>query len=389
MIRCITFAFAAMILAVLFNSPTANASPSNEGNKTIQEYYDEQYERSGADELYNSLPNETRKSLEGLGIGKAQIDSDTSLTPQNVFASIWDTFKEGLKSPLKVMAGILSVILLCALADSMKLSFGDRPLAQTLGAVGALGVCLVIIAPITDFIVYMTNMIMTSAIFMGVYIPVAVGIMIASGNTVSALSYSFFMLGASEIISQLCRWLIIPLLNVFLALSIVSSISPTLKLNRIADMFSGASKWVLGIVTTIFVGLLTVENMVTSAADTATNRAAKFAINSFVPIIGGTLSDAFTTIQSCIKMLRSGVGAFSIVVIAVIFVPVFIQCLIWMGTMKLGSGMADMLYLTTITNLLNSVSKVLGVILAVIICCMVVFLVSTFVILTLGGGVAT
>lgn len=358
-------------------------------SQTIQQYYEQEYDESGAEDLYDELPSEAKDILGDLGIDSGSVTTETDLSPSAIYKSLWDTLKDKIVSPLKAIAGVLAIVLLCALAESMKLSFGEKALGGTVSVVGTLGVALVIIAPIVSCISYTTNMILTAAIFMAAYIPVAVGLMIASSATFSALSYNFLMLGAGEVISQLCTWVIVPLLNVFLALSIVASISPNLRLNKIADMFSSVSKWVLGIVTTVFVGLLTIENVVASSADTASSRAVKFAINSFVPVVGSALSDAYTTIHSCVKMLRSGVGVFEIIVIAVIFIPVFIECLVWIGTVKLGSGISDMFALDPITNLLNSISKVMGVMLAIIICCMIIFLVSTVIILTMGGGNAT
>lgn len=377
-----------LLLFVLCILPTS-VSAESQDDIDMQEYYQQEYDESGAENLYDNLPDDTKDILDDFGIDNGAVTEDTQLSPSRVYKSLWNTLKDKITDPIKAIAGVIAIILLCALAESMKLSFGEKTLGSTVSVVGTLGVSLVIISPIVSCISYTSNMILTAAIFIAAYIPVAVGLMIASSATFSALSYNFLMLGAGEVISQLCKWFILPLLNVFLALSIVASISPDLRLNKIADMFSSISKWVLGIVTTVFVGLLTLENIVTSSADSATGRAVKFAINSFIPIVGSALSDAYTTIHSCVKMLSSGVGVFAIIVIAIIFIPIFIQCLIWIFTVKLSASIADMFAISSITNLLNSVSKVMGVMLAIIICCMVVFLVSTVIILSMGGGSAT
>ena len=75
-------------------------------------------------------------------------------------------------------------------------------------------------------------------------------------------------------------------------------------------MFYKAVKWVLSIVMTIFVSLLTIQNLIGVAADNAGTKAVKFAVSNFIPVVGGALSDAYTTVQSCVKVLKSGVGAF-------------------------------------------------------------------------------
>ena len=51
--------------------------------------------------------------------------------------------------------------------------------------------------------------------------------------------------------------------------------------------------------------------------DVTTNKSVKFVVSSFVPIVGTALGEAFGTVHSCAKVLRSGVGAFGILAIGI------------------------------------------------------------------------
>lgn len=52
---------------------------------------------------------------------------------------------------------------------------------------------------------------------------------------------------------------------------------------------------------TVFTGLLSIQSIVGTSADTLGVKAAKFVVSNFVPIVGSAVADAYTT-------MRSGLG---------------------------------------------------------------------------------
>ena len=227
--------------------------------------------------------------MENMGVADADWESLKNLTPSAVFQQVVSAAQTQSSGPLKAAVGVLAVMLLCALMEGMKLSLGDRPLSGVAGVVSTLCVCTVIVVPIVSCVQSAAQVIQGAAGFMLCYVPVIAGIMIAGGQTVSAASYHLMMVGAGEVISQIATGFLVPMLNVFLALSITASVSPRLNLNSICDAFHKVVKWVLGIVMTIFVSLLTLQTIVGTAADTTGTKVAKFAIGNFIPVVGGAL----------------------------------------------------------------------------------------------------
>ena len=72
---------------------------------------------------------------------------------------------------------------------------------------------------------------------------VLVGIMIANGQTVTASSYNLLMLGTTNSISFLSAHFLAPCMNIFLGFSVVSAISPTLRLSTLCNTISKIVKW--------------------------------------------------------------------------------------------------------------------------------------------------
>jgi Stage III sporulation protein AE (spore_III_AE). len=349
-------------------------------------YYDQQLKQSGAEELPDSLPNDTRKALDNLGINGIDWKNITSVTPGNLFLQILSIAGGKSSEPLKAAVSVTAIMLLCALLNGMKLSFGEKPMGGVIGMVGTLCICSVVVQPIVSCIANSAGVMKAAAGFLLACIPVLAGIMIAAGQPVSAGSYQLLMMAAGNVISVLSAGILVPMMNIFLALSVVSAVSPNINLKGLCDVFSKTVKWVIGFCMTVFTGLLTVHGIVAGSVDGAGSKTAKFVVSSFVPVVGNALGEALHTITGCVKMLKSGVSAFGLLAGVFIFLPVIVQCLMWLLTSNICAAIGDIFEQKEITSLLRACSTVLSTMLAILLSCMTVLTVSTVIMLIIGGA---
>ena len=94
---------------------------------------------------------------------------------------------------------------------------------------------------------------------------------------------------------------------------------------------------------TAFTGVLSVQTAVNAQVDAAAGKAAKLALTTGVPIVGGALGDAVTAIQNSVHIVKSGVGAFGILAALCLFAPAMIQCALWCGVCMAGQAKASSL----------------------------------------------
>lgn len=134
----------------------------------------------------------------------------------------------------------------------------------------------------------------------------------------------------------------------------------------------------------VFVSVLTFQSVITTRADGAGGRALKFAVSSFVPVVGGALGESLASVRGGLKLLKSGSGVFMIFGIAFMFLPVLIRCLLWICSLNISASIGDILGTDSVCKLLRSVSKVVSTITAVLLCVMTVFILSTVLILIIG-----
>jgi len=378
------------LVFVVFVIPVSAAetdSTQSQDDAMFQEYYEQQAEDSGANDLPNYLPDDTKSQLDQMGVSGVDWNSIQSIQPNSVFSQILKMLGEGVQAPMKALLSLLGIMMLCALLNSMKINLGEKNMGGIMNLIGTLCICMVVITPIVQSIVKLTGVIQGASTFMLACIPVLVGIMIANGQTVTASSYNLLMLGTTNSISFLSAHFLAPCMNIFLGFSVVSAISPTLRLSTLCNTISKIVKWVLGFCMSVFTGLLTIQSLLGGSVDVTTNRTLRFVVSSFVPVVGSALGEALSTVQGCIKVLKGGVGAFGVLAVVFMFLPILIECLLWQMTLTVCAGIGDVFDLKEITSILNAASKVMSMMLAILLCTMAMMTISTVVVLMMGGAV--
>ena len=338
----------------------------------LQPAYAAQLESSGASALPETLPEDTKRTLGELGVVGDDFQAVGSLTPQRFFQTVFGIAGEQGQGPLKAAASTLAILLLCALVDAMKLSFGERPLEGVVGIIGALCVSVVIVNPIVEVLVRAGSVIQSACVFSTASVPVMQGILTVTGDAVQVL----------------CAQILVPMLQALLAMAVVSAISPDVNLGGLLRFLTKAVKWILGFSMTLFSSLLAMRSFVSAGSDTLAGRAAKFVVSSFVPVVGSALSEAMRTVTGCVELLRGGVGAFGLLAILILFLPSLLSVLLWMLALHACSAFAQLFAISELQSLFDACVQVLETLLAVLLCSMTVLVVSGVVLMMMGGSSA-
>ena len=96
--------------------------------------------------------------------------------------------------------------------------------------------------------------------------------------------------------------------------------------------------------------------------------------------------EAYKTVQGSVNLLKSGLGVFAIISIAFVFLPVILQCVLWIFTLTVGKSIAEVLDISKVKDLLEGICSVLSTLLAIVLCIMSIYIISTALVLLLGRG---
>ena len=170
-----------------------------------------------------------------------------------------------------------------------------------------------------------------------------------------------------------------------MALGITSAVSSGINLSGIIKMISKFTKWILGFVMTLFSAFLTIKQIIASGLDSVSDRAVKFSLTSFVPVAGAALSEAYKSVESSVGLLKSGVGVFALIAVAVMFLPVFLECLLWMFSLWAAKSAGELMNIREPCALLDSMYTVVSTIFALLLSVASVLIISTALVLMTGG----
>ncbi|MBC8584198.1 stage III sporulation protein AE [Youxingia wuxianensis] len=349
--------------------------------------FENQLAASGARELLDNLPNDAQELMNGAGITDIDYQQLLSLSPGEFFKQVWQMAMQRIKLPLTVFCSVLGTILLCALLDSLKTALWEGTISSVFSAVAVVCVAGSITAPIVDCITYTVRSIHDCSNFILTFIPVFSSVVTVSGQPVTATTYTAFLFAACQVVSQIVGNTLVPLMGIYLAFCIAGSLSSGIQVTAVAKAIKSIVSWTLGLLLTLFVGLMSLQTMVASGSDTVAAKAAKFLIGSFVPVVGGALSDAFAATQGYLRLLRTTVGAFGIIVALMTFLPVFLQTVIWYFTVNITGAVSDMLGIRQVGDILKSAGTTLGILMAVILSFAMLVIIATSIVLMTGTGV--
>ena len=339
----------------------------------------ELYEKSGAPGLYDSLDGETRDLLSQAGVEEGQIGSDLGLN--GLFGALSRLIRDEIAAPLKAAASLLAVILLCRLAACLE----EARLGKAAALVGALACAGIVAAPLAELIAGVQTAAQAASAFLVASVPVYAGLLAASGSAVTGSSYSLLTLAAGNAIPLLVSGLVLPLLSLFLALTLVSSVSGA-GLDRLAKSLYGFAKWALVLAVTVFSGFLSIQTALNAQVDAATSKAAKLAVSSAIPIVGSAFGDAIAAIQNSVHAVKSGVGAFGILAALCIFAPAAIRTALWVGVCTAGQIAGELFQAPKLGAFLGSCAGVARMLLAVLASICTVSVVSAAVVLFARGS---
>lgn len=321
---------------------------------SVEELYEEQLKASGGAELWEALPSETQELMKRLGItsleSRAERPVDTTETLRELGALVADLLRE----PLGTAGMVLLIVIVYAWADGMRHTLASAEATAVFGTVCVLTLCGSVMLPLSRLVASVGEAMDSVSVFMGSFTPVYAAILLTGGRTVSALSFQSLVLYAAQLLSWLSGGVIVPMMTVSLALGLTGSVTPQIRLGGAAKLMNKTAVWLLTFGMLLFTGLLSLQSLTGTAADSLGARAMRFSIARFVPVVGSSLSEAFSTIRGCLQLLRTTVGGFGVIATAMIVLPPLVRCIGWSMLLGLCRAASDLFSLTAMTDVLDA-----------------------------------
>ncbi len=336
---------------------------------------------NGVDHALDVVPEQISQDLEDqTGLTIIEL---IKAPPSTIYNLILDQAKGSIKSIASTLSMIIGIILLITVVQSLSTGI-DGTTQSILQLAGCLWIIFVLSDNMARCILEGIAAIVDCTRFMMSYIPVYSGVAAAAGLPASSLIYHSTIIAAGQVISQITQNILSPLIGVFLSISVAGVISDNKGLMNISTAIKKSVIWILTLMMTIFVGLVTMQSFIAGITDLSVSKTAKFLVGSFVPVVGGVISDAVSVAKNSMGIIKATVGSIGIVVTLLFFLPILIKITLWRVAIFLGSLIGDIMGVEYSAKVLGAFNDTLVILTAIILSVGLLFIISTGVILSLG-----
>lgn len=224
---------------------------------------------------------------------------------QNAASDLRSSLLSGARAAGILMAGVTLLGAVESLIPAEK-----EKLGHCTAAAGALWVTAVSAGDLTSLIGLGRETIGKLDILSKGLLPVAATATAASGGFTAASARQAATVFFSDLLLTAIDRALLPMTYLYIGVSAAGAVLEGDTMDRIGALLKKFTGWALGLLVTAFTIFLTFSGAAAGAADARAVKAAKSAISTAVPVVGGILSDAAETLLASAGVLRSIAGAF-------------------------------------------------------------------------------
>lgn len=196
--------------------------------------------------------------------------------------------------------------------------------------------------------------------------PILLTLTTAMGGAGSAAVYQPMMTILTSVIIKVIGSVVFPLFFAAMVFCIVGNMSDNIKLDKLTKTSKSAAEWLLGIMFSVFTIFITAQGITGAAYDTVAVKTTKFALSSYVPILGGYLSDGFDLVMASCLLIKNAVGLTAIIVLFLtVLIPV-LKLVVTVFALRIAASIIEPVSDKKFSELLYSTSKILTLLIAIV-----------------------
>ncbi len=174
-----------------------------------------------------------------------------------------------------------------------------------------------LIADLEAYVTLCRNSVAGMAGLMQALFPLLVTLLAAVGGTASSMFYQPAVMAAAGSMTTLVQQVTMPLAVSVAVLTMVGGLGRQLRVAKLRRLIRQAADWTLGLGFTVFIGVMTVQGLGAAAVDGVSIRTAKYAMDNFIPIVGGMFADTVDTLVGSSLLIQNAVGVLGLLVLLV------------------------------------------------------------------------
>ncbi len=348
------------------------AFPSIAWTTTIPESENHQGSELEMTEIYKYVETLDREiktlvpEIDFKGLISRIVNNEMEFNLQNIITSSFSFLFKEVVSNISILGKLVILAIICAVLQNLTNAMGQNSTGQLSHlvsylvlisiAIGSFGIAVETAREVVDKLVS----------FMQLILPLLLTLLVAVGGITSAAIFQPVVFVSIALIGTLIRNIILPLVLFSAILGLVNFLSPKFKTSNLAGLIKTFSMGFLGVLSTVFLGILSLQGVAGAVGDSVVLRTAKFATDAFIPVVGGMFSDAMEAIVSSSLLIKNAIGIAGVVAIFYIMLMPLLKILCLAIIYKLAGAMIQPVEDGQIAGCLNDLGNSIMMVFAVV-----------------------
>lgn len=311
---------------------------------------------------------------------KGEVDNSTLLK------KILNILGKEVTTNIKSLVSILAIILIHSILKSISESLENNNISKLIYYVQYILIVTVIMSNFTDIIKLVQDTTGNLIGFMNALVPLLITLMMYTGSITTSSVVEPIILFMINFIGNIIQNLIIPFVLVLTSLVIISKISDKVHIDKLSKFFKSGIVWFLGIVLTVFVGVVSLEGTLSSSVDGITAKTTKAVVSSAIPVVGKILGDAVDTVLGCGIVLKNAVGLVGVVIVIGICIMPILKLFVLSVSYKLLSTVLQPIADEKIIDLLEQIGDIFKIFLGILCAISFMLIIGTTLVLKISNG---
>ncbi len=206
------------------------------------------------------------------------------------------------------------------------------------------------------------------------------GLMPAMGTLCTGINPAFSgfypgLFGAMQTFVIICKSIFLPMITIITTLSVINALSGRFHITRLIEFARQIIKWGLGLLLTVFVGILSIHSF-TASNVSITGRTVKYALSNFVPLVGGVLAESAEAVLKSFKLIRGAFGISGILALLTLCCVPLLKILSSLVLYRFSAGVVEPATDKRIVSLFIDLSGNITLIFAIVLMVTVMFIIS-------------
>ena len=295
----------------------------------------------------------------------------------SVFTAIVNLVFDDILNFIPLLASIIVIAIICGFVSNIRSENNSKSVGDIIHFVCYGIIIVLVMTGVVNLIKVASNSINSIKGQMEIVFPILLTLMTAIGGSASVAVYQPAVAFLSSFIMQIFVSVLMPIFIFMLVFTIVSNLTSTVKLEKFTKFFGSTYKWIVGTIFTVFMAFLAIQGITASSYDGVSIRTAKYAIRSYIPLLGGYLSEGFDVIMASSMLIKNAVGASALILMFSSIISPIIQIIVFSLVLKLASAILEPLTDSRISDFIYSIGKTLSLLVTMIIGVAFMYLITT------------